>query len=445
MQIYSLKKKDYVNSYIQYKSVQDMKIETEISKKFPKYFELEKNFLSSRTSIVYFNSLALVIQRLDMNINNQTKYTSKSLEDLSSKYQKLYDSLLDNSISSVNELKYILLERIEILDIKNLSILEIKADTDYVDLKLNESLKEYTSLVYRVSQKLKSARYISIKNRIETKIQKIINYKKYYFLNGARTYCSLSELNYSELSKLKEKASQEEAIKREIRFKESVNLAKELFKSSDYILEEAVEKCTKTFQIVDIRVADLMAGKEKVVKLEEYPIPTAVKIDYRKFVFPGYWHIKEENDKLKSKILFYGGIASLVTTLSFAGATAQNALEYNNLEKTSPLLLLGGYNLFNYSVINDIQNEESKVSAYNQSKANLSISAAIYSAIYIYSIFDSTILTKSKTGISENLYPMEKTPGGSFQFNFKTAVVPTPSGLKRDIENKIELGYDYYF
>jgi hypothetical protein len=438
-------KKDYVNSYIQYKSVQDMKIETEISKKFPKYFELEKNFLSSRTSIVYFNSLALVIQRLDMNINNQTKFSSKSLEDLSSKYQKLYDSLLDNSISSVNELKYILLERIEILDIKNLSILEIKADTDYVDLKLNESLKEYTSLVYRLSQKLKSARYISIKNRIETKIQKIINYKKYYFLNGARTYCSLSELNYSELSKLKEKASQEEAIKREIRFKESVNLAKELFKSSDYILEEAVEKCTKTFQIVDIRVADLMAGKEKVVKLEEYPIPTAVKIDYRKFVFPGYWHIKEENDKLKSKILFYGGIASLVTTLSFAGATAQNALEYNNLEKTSPLLLLGGYNLFNYSVINDIQNEESKVSAYNQSKANLSISAAIYSAIYIYSIFDSTILTKSKTGISEILFPMEKTPGGAFQFNFKTAVVPTQSGLKRDIENKIELGYDYYF
>ena len=438
-------KKDYVNSYIQYKSVLDMKIEADIKKKFPKYFELEKNFLSARISTVYFNSLATVIQRLDMNINNQSKYTSKSLEDLSSKYQKLYDSLLDNSVSTVNELKDILLERIEVLDIKNLSILEIKADSDYVDLKLNESLREYVNLVSRVSQKPKSARYTNIRNRIESKVQKIINYKKYYFLNGARTYCSLSELNYSELSKLKEKSSQEEVNKREVRFKESVNLAKDLFKSSEYILEEAIEKCTKTFQIVDIRIADLMAGKEKVVKSEEPTIPTVVKIDYRKFIFPGYWHIKEENDKLKSKLIFYGGVASLITTLSFAGITAHNALEYNNLEKTSPLLLLGGYNLFNYSVLTDIQNEESKVSAYNQSKANLSISAAIYSAIYIYSIFDSTILTRSKTQISENLFPVEKTPGGAFQFNFKTAVVPTQSGLKRDIENKVELGYDYYF
>ncbi|NBU96720.1 MAG: hypothetical protein EBS19_00680, partial [Spirochaetia bacterium] len=281
------------------------------------------------------------------------------------------------------------------------------------------------------------------KNRIESKIQKIINYKKYYFLNGARTYCRLSEFNHAELTKLKEKASQEEVIKRENRFKESVNLAKELFKTSDYILEEAVEQCTKIFQIVDVRIADLMAGKEKIVRKEE--IIPSIGIDYRKFIFPGYWHIKEENDKLKSKILFYGGIASLVTTLSFAGITAHNALEYNNLEKTSPLLLLGGYNFLNYSVINDIQNEESKVSAYNQSKENLSISAAIYSAIYIYSIFDSTILTKTKTGITDNLFPLEKIPGGSIQFNFKTAVVPTQSGLKRDIENKIELGYDYYF
>lgn len=434
-------KKDYVNAFIQYKGVMEQKIEPDIKKKFSKYFDLEKSFISSRMSIVYFNSLAIVIQRLDLNINNQSKYTSKILEDLNGKYQKLYDSLLDNSISSVKELKEILLERIEILDIKILSLLEIKADSDYTDMKLNDALREYTSLISKVSQNPKSARYNNIKTRIEGKIQKIINYKKYYFLNGARTYCSLSEYNFSELSKLKEKSNQEVVTKLETRYKESVNLALDLFKSSDYILEEAVEICTKTFEIVDVRITDLMSGKEKIIRRVEPA--SKLGIDYRKFIFPGYWHIKEENDKLKSKLIFYSGIASFVTTLSFAGITARNSLEYNNIEKTSPILLLGGYNLLNYSILNDIQNEESKISAYNQSKANLSISAAVFSAIYFYSIFDSTILTKSK--ITDNLFPIEKSPGGAFQFNLKTAVVPTQSGLKRDFENKIELGYDYYF
>jgi hypothetical protein len=435
-------KNDYTNANVQYKKILSNTPPERTKAKFPKYFEYDSKNLLIRIHNSYFNIIALEVQKLDLTIENRSKTDPSFLEGMKGKYQKIYDSLKDDSNPYVQDTRNLVKHRIEEIEVLQFYNLEKKADEMVQELKFKEALKEYFLIKTKLSSFVATNNSKELKTRIDQKIKKIITYKKAYVLNGARTYCSLAERIFTGLPNKSKNPFTDEQKKIEQKFNSVLQLVEDLFSKGDYIDEEAIEVCKSAFKLAERDVVTLIETKEKIIPREEKSF--FANIDGRKFVFPGYWHIREEKGNIKSYLLFYGGITSLLATMATGGIMAKNASDYNNISRLPYYYNIQNYSLFTYSVYTDIQNENNQIQSYNSAKNNFSISAAIFGSFYLLSVLDSTLISREKNTVYNTfLPPSEKVPGGSVQINLKPILSPLSN--YRELENQLQMTYVYNF
>jgi len=435
-------KNDYTNANFQYKKILATAPPERTKAKYTKYFEYDTKNLLLRIHNSYFNIIALEIQKLDLTIENKSQIDSSFLEGIKGKYQKIYDSLKDDSNPYISDMRNIIKLRIEEIEVLQFYNLEKKADEMLRELKFKEALKEYFLIKTKLTTIASTNNAKELKTRIEQKIKKIITYNKAFILNGARTYCSLAERIFTNLPNKNKNTFTDEQKKIEQKFNIVLHLVEDLFSKGDYIDEEAIEVCKPAFKLAERDIVTIVESKEKIVPREEKSF--FANIDGRKFVFPGYWHIREESGNVKSYFLFYGGVTSLLATMATGGIMAKTASDYNNISRLPYYLNVQNYTLFTYSVYTDIQNENNQISSYNSAKNNFSISAAIFGSFYLLSVLDSTLIPREKNSVYNMfLPPSEKVPGGSMQINLKPILSPLSNN--RELENQVQMTYVYNF
>ncbi len=435
-------RRDFKNSLLQYDKLLSNGVPEIYKAKYPKYFEYETKNLLLRIHNSYFNIIALEIQKLDLTIENKPQLDPIFLEKIKDKYQKIFDSLRDETNPNLSELRSQLKVRLEEIEILFFYTLERKADELLRELKYKEALKELIQIKNKLATHSSSFKSKDLELRIDLKIKKITSYKKGYTINGARTYCGLAEKIYTDLSRNSNPPLTEDQRKEDFKFQTALQLAEDLLTKAEYLEEGVIEACKTAFKLVERDVTNLVASKEKVVVQEESSFFS--RIDGRKFLFPGYWHFKEERDNLKSKFLFYGGITSFVSTLALGGVMAKKADDFNRIERLPYYLLLQDNNFFTYSFYTDIQTEERLMQSYNSSKANFSISAAVFGSLYLISLLDSTLIPREKSSTYNLFSPtQDKVPGGSVQFQMQPILSPLSNS--RDVENQFRMTYVYNF
>ena len=430
-------KSDYYGAFQEYKKVLDDPPPLELKKKYKKYFEGEKNNLSFRITNSYYNSIAVSIQKLDLSIQGKTNLTVSNEEALKLKYKNILDSLGDETPYN-KELRELLIYRIESLEYSKNSALEINAENLFKEGKLKEALKEYINLKSSIGNNPLSSIARVFKTRADEKIQKILLYNKKYSLNGAVTYCSLIERKHKEFMNTPD--NQDKKIN-EFRYKEAIRTTTDFFKKISYIDEDGIKYCNNAFSLAFVQLDEVIQDKSKIVTNDKSNVAEIKKgFDFRKLSFPGHFRMVEDGSTFKSNFLFYGGITSFISTLAIGGVLAQRAVKYNSQESISPLYFLGGQNLYTYSIYNDIQTENAYMTAYNSTKVALTASGAVFGGFYLYSLIDAFLVGKKTPAEINLLLARPKQPGSSFQFNIQT--VPLS---KREIENQIQVGYEYNF
>ncbi len=435
-------KNDFTNANLQYKKILSNSPPERTKAKFSKYLEYDTKNLLIRIHNSYFNIIALEMQKLDLTLENRSQADPSFLEGMKGKYQKIYDSLKDDSNPYISDTRTLVKQRIEEIEVLQFYNLEKKADEMLRELKFKEALKEYFLIKTKLASFVATNNSKELKTRVEQKIKKIITYKKAYILNGARTYCSLAERIFTNLPNKTKNSYTDEQKKIEQKFNSVLQLVEDLFSKGDYIDEEAIEVCKPAFKLAERDIVTIVESKEKIIPREEKSF--FADIDGRKFVFPGYWHIREESGNIKSHLLFYGGITSLLTTMATGGIMAKTANDYNNISRLPYYLNVQNYTLFTYSFYTDIQNENNLISSYNAAKSNFSISAAIFGSFYLLSVLDSTLIPREKNSVYNTFLPSnEKVPGGSVQINLKPIL--SPMSNYKELENQVQMTYVYNF
>lgn len=420
---------DYKNAHSLYMKLKNSKFPENFVIQNPEYTKDFNKILDLRINSSYFNKTARAIESLDLQLPPKDSNLAYSIMK---KYRDIGNSISDAGPPVKQELENLLSDRILSIQIGLIKESELKSDIAFDEGNWKYALESYINLQNEVSL-MKSSPYLrNLKSRLDLKIKNIIDFRKKYFYNGARTLCSLTVEQYKRKKDNTDNSRKDLALKLERRFTIATNQLEDFFKNSEYIQKDSLLYCEKAFQISNLDIKSVLPESSKVSRVSDRENDKF----YYSYLFPGLYHTHKEPEKLKSKLLFYGGVLSGISILAAGGSLAYSANKYNTEPQTPYYFFLEGPTIYTFGIYNDIQTEEKLLNSYNNSKLALTGTVIIYTALYLYSIYDARKIYQKVPGSAFK-------NGGGLQLDLKTAFVP---GMDRKTtENILKLEYEIQF
>ncbi|NBU99004.1 MAG: hypothetical protein EBS19_12485, partial [Spirochaetia bacterium] len=320
------KDKNYSEALVNYRVIlkQLKKVADDKKNKLGNYIESINKRIEQSINNLYTSK----ITSLDKDLNKKKELNKEEADSFVKSYEDIkrnYESDIQGFPKNEEILKGIL-ERTEKIDVSNFGNQEKIADSLYDGYKFSLAIREYNSILNRLSSKPKTQTYNTYRDRIKTKIETTNVTGTSFIKNKFNTYCTIARTKNPIYGGFKDTKKVKEADEIENVIEDALLGAKNILISSEFSDEKMLEEYNKLVDRINqdnseynVRLAErLERNRLRSGEVER------VGVDYPLIHFPGTPQRdleKKEGSKsysLKSNIMYYGSIASV--TLFSLGA-----------------------------------------------------------------------------------------------------------------------------
>ncbi len=431
----NFKKKDYDSSLKDYESIlrgiSRLALDKQTAVK--KY----KDEIVKRIDNCYIKIYNKSLAEIDPKVKAETSATPKKITEFAKSYEAI---LLDYqgrtkalNIPTNPTIESVMVDRLEKLDIANSGYEEKKGDLLYENYKFSQAKQIYKKIYYTIRSRPQTKVYKEYSTKLLSKINAVTETGTSFVDNRVRAYCNAAEKKNFQSQLAFDKGRTFEAIAADEEVQDSMLDARKTLQKSEFASEQLFAFYNDTVERLNKDKKNPVAKSiEKVhIEFEDSGEVTKGMAISRSILFPGYGQISERPDKLKSKLIYYSGFASLaaltVSTVNFYSAQRK----YDREQGTDPALfaVVSQQNapLLGLSFINsDYEKFTPLRENLRRAENYLNTSIALYAGIYIYSLVDILFFTNRTEilGIKEmNDRILAKSNENGF--GFKMARTPT--------------------
>jgi hypothetical protein len=318
------------------------------------------------------------------------------------------------------------------LDIANSGYEEKKADLLYENYKFSQAKKVYQKIYDTILSRPQTKVYKEYSAKLLSKINAVTETGTSFVDNRVRAYCNAAEKKNFQRQLAFDKGNTFEAIAADEEVQDSMLDARKTLQKSEFASNQLFAFYNDTVERLNKDKKNPVAKSiEKVhIEFEDSGDVTKGMAIRRSIFFPGYGQISERPDKLKSKLIYYSGFASLaaltLSTVNFYSAQRN----YDRAEGIEPLVIAAfgreSSPVFYYFIYSDYQSFTPLRENLRRAENYLNTSIFLYAGIYIYSLVDILFFTNRTEILGfKEMNDRILAKGNENGFGFKMARTPT--------------------